>query len=243
SIFLSKTIEVVLSPPKAKNSVSYYLHIDKLRQSADYFSLLFTFQGREVTENKVTLSEPVDDPEAFKYFVQYIYCNDYVIPEGYEPYIALLHAMVYVLAERLQALKLRTLAMKKLREHLNGKGKEPTEKVIIKMIKAVYEGTCLYDSSYDGKKGTGSEEKEVTAEAETPDGENGASVAADALAGFDLGKSFHSRILLPLISIGVPDDDSDSASDIKPINPLRTIVARYAASKLDNLRKQPKFRS
>ncbi|RPA78426.1 hypothetical protein BJ508DRAFT_155624 [Ascobolus immersus RN42] len=229
SIFLSKTIEVVLSPPNAKAPVRYHLHIDKLRQSADYFALLFAFNGKETTDNKITLSENVDDPEAFKFFVQYVYCSDYLIPEAYEPYSALLHAMVYVLAERLQALKLRALATKKLGDYL-GKG-TPTDSIVIKMVRAVYEGTCLYTTSPikqgDEKDVNEEKDKSVRDETSAADGresDNEVVAVTDASETLDF------------------DEDPDSDSEIKPVNPLRTLVTRYAASKLDRLRNQPKFR-
>lgn len=134
-----------------------------------------------MTENKITLSDSFDDHQAFKYFVEFLYCGDYFIPKSYEPYSCLLHAMVYVLADRLLSPRLKSLAMSKLIDQLNSSSNGgPEEKVVIRMIATVYNGT--YSDSTDpttvALKDSGEEEKDANSALTSADGNS----ATDAIS-------------------------------------------------------------
>ena len=64
--------------------------------------LASSFIGKEAEENAVTLDSEVDHEDAFNMFVEFLYTSSYLPPEGYDIAAkAILHARVYVLAERL----------------------------------------------------------------------------------------------------------------------------------------------
>ena len=64
--------------------------------------LASSFIGKEMEENTVTMDSEVDHEDAFNMFVEFLYKSSYSPPEGYDISAkAILHARVYVLAERL----------------------------------------------------------------------------------------------------------------------------------------------
>lgn len=101
--------EVVVGPAKK----CYRLHKTLLAQRSPYFAALLSFAGKEGAKNRVVLEEEVDTDDAFRMFVEFIYMDDYTPPSDKTDDIDLIHANVYVLAERFCMGDLKSLALGK----------------------------------------------------------------------------------------------------------------------------------
>jgi BTB/POZ domain len=113
SQFTSPTLCVIVGPKKRE----YYLHKEALISKSPYFSTLLSspLAGVEVTSGVVTLDSEVDSDAAFQMFVEYLYHSDYNPPrEAGRDSRCLLHAAVYVLAERLCMENLKSLALQRM---------------------------------------------------------------------------------------------------------------------------------
>ncbi|RPA72409.1 hypothetical protein BJ508DRAFT_381584 [Ascobolus immersus RN42] len=230
SVFLSNTIEVMVKDPSSDNITTYHLHIERLRAESEYFAGLIRFCGREVVENVVRLTDTIVDGQSnvFKLFVEFLYCNDYAIPALLKQYEPVLHTMTYILADRLLAPKLKTLAIQKLTNFLSAQDTCLDVLVVIKMIVVVYNNT--FEKTYDTTaQNTQRIRKSVPA-----------AVQPQQPAPHPTKKRKHDGKKVPdFMDLGAEFDDVPT--EIKNPDPLRTLVSRYAASNLPVLKKEPKF--
>lgn len=102
------------------------LHKVLLSARSQYFATLLSFPGKEGTEGRVTLEEEVDTDEAFRMFIEFAYLDDYVPPETPVDKLGLVHAQVYVLAERLCMNDLKALSLNKAVNVLSALVRKPS---------------------------------------------------------------------------------------------------------------------
>ncbi|RPA78435.1 hypothetical protein BJ508DRAFT_155700 [Ascobolus immersus RN42] len=152
--FASETIKLILGDKTdtSKQQV-YYLHINKLRSTSEYFARLFDFKGSEVTQKEICLDEDFDHLKlAFDAFVEYMYTGTYagcgvVPPPQYfgadiaKPDTAELDASVIVLAERLVVHDLKEKALSSLGLKLSEQRPVRDVNNICDIITMVYGGT------------------------------------------------------------------------------------------------------
>ena len=81
--------------------------------------LASSFISKEVADNTVIMDSPVDCEDAFNMFVEFAYMSEYIAPEVYNlTQRCILHAKVYVLAERLCMNDLKDMALAKMKGSL-----------------------------------------------------------------------------------------------------------------------------
>ncbi|KAF3937901.1 hypothetical protein ABW19_dt0209163 [Dactylella cylindrospora] len=113
--------------------------------------------GMKETDNKtVTLDADTDSAGAFEMFLQYSYIGDYFYDEDLEPHVLVMHAQVYILADRLGALPLKELALKKAtRQCCNfsvnlDEMKDKPDDILIALLEAI---NWIYGNTIDGNTG------------------------------------------------------------------------------------------
>jgi hypothetical protein len=138
SQFISPTFCIRVGPAKTE----YHLHKEILISKSLYFKNLLssTFKGVEEASGVLTLDSHVDTDDAFQMFVEYIYLSDYDPPSPDRDGKCLLHARVYVLAERLCMEDLKSLALKRIGSELLVLPRIGT-KTVVRMVKVVYDNT------------------------------------------------------------------------------------------------------
>lgn len=99
----------------------------------------------------MSLNTAVDTAGAFEMVVKYIYLADYEVSRDRDKeYKSLLHARVYVLAERLLMEDLKELVLEKLIQEMGSHrdtGKYLDSQHVVKLVKIVYEGTPCADTA------------------------------------------------------------------------------------------------
>ncbi|CCX34545.1 hypothetical protein FPQ18DRAFT_346012 [Pyronema domesticum] len=146
SKFTSRTFELLIGP----NNKAFYVHKDVLEKKCPYFKTLFgtKMQTRELAENSVTLDSAVDSVSAWALCIEFMYLGDYNIGT----HQTLVHAQVYVLAQKLCMEDLKKVALKKMAEYFN-KSRQSTVKItdyyvdnwVVKIVQIVYDGTMDYE--------------------------------------------------------------------------------------------------
>jgi hypothetical protein len=132
------------------NKKAFYVHKDVLEKKCPYFKTLFgtKMQTRELAENSVTLDSAVDSVSAWALCIEFMYLGDYNIGT----HQTLVHAQVYVLAQKLCMEDLKKVALKKMAEYFN-KSRQSTVKItdyyvdnwVVKIVQIVYDGTMDYE--------------------------------------------------------------------------------------------------
>lgn len=149
----------------------------------------------------MTLSEPADHPIAFDHFVQYLYTDNYYIDDVYEPAACIIHAMTYLLADRLIVEGLKALAWSKLTELLGDKTREIHVEVLLELIDVAYSVTYPGGGSEPGASELGQQAEGIKGEAQASNniGENAITKALKALG---RGKHlFHNLRVALLMSV------------------------------------------
>ncbi|KAK6334468.1 hypothetical protein TWF730_003682 [Orbilia blumenaviensis] len=118
-------------------------------ECSDYFRRLVASEMREGLEGTVKLESEVDTPAAFDKFVQYCYFQEYLCGESWDNSLVQ-HAGVYVLAERLGCLGLKSLALRKATQACRVSDSTKS-KIFISSIPAVAE--IIYENTYDDSGG------------------------------------------------------------------------------------------
>ncbi|RPA71858.1 hypothetical protein BJ508DRAFT_315247 [Ascobolus immersus RN42] len=146
------TIKVILSQTEKREDnvpapITYNLHTAYLAKVSQYFAALLKFPGKKNETGEVRLGEACDHPVPFGYFIQFLYAEDYDVRKEHEPLDVVVHAMVYILADRLIVEDLKKLAFAKLKVILQSNSgsssswKAISEMQILALLQAVYEGT------------------------------------------------------------------------------------------------------
>jgi hypothetical protein len=114
---------------------------------------LLSFRGIETTKDKVTLSDI--SVRAFKVFITYVYTNVYSIPDLSYDESFVLHAEVYILADRMCMTDLRTVAFNRVKENVVKGGLNVQH--VSRVVEYVYDNTPDRDLDVPGvKEETGS---------------------------------------------------------------------------------------
>jgi hypothetical protein len=117
SQFTSPTFRVCVGPTRKE----YYLHKNVLTARCPYFKKMLAslFVCKEVDQNTVVLDSAVDHEDAFNMFVEFLYMASYIPPEELDLAArCILHARVYVLAERLCMNDLKEMAFAQMKASL-----------------------------------------------------------------------------------------------------------------------------
>ncbi|KAK6341431.1 hypothetical protein TWF696_008506 [Orbilia brochopaga] len=137
----------------------YNVHIDALCASSTYFRCLISSGLKEVKEQLVHLNSEVDDAVAFEAFIQFCYFSGYWAKESLNRHHGTLHfhAKVYVLAERLGCVELKTMALDKatdLCSDLTNVANEKLQKCLEKSLCLFGETVrIVYANTYDPHAG------------------------------------------------------------------------------------------
>ncbi|KAF8242818.1 hypothetical protein K440DRAFT_638247 [Wilcoxina mikolae CBS 423.85] len=191
----------------------FNLHKKVLQHKCPYFATLFgtRIPTREIAENSVTLDSPVDTEDAWRMCIQFLYLGSYTVDVDRKWTECVVNAGVYVLAQKLCMEDMKEVALGKMAGSLVG----------------IYDGSepsgeevaqlveVVYGGTGDQEEGD--EMTERCVEEETQKGDEGSTG--------ERGKSRveqHSKVNLP------PD-------------PMRTLIALYAASRVSTLRKDKQF--
>ncbi|RPA80357.1 hypothetical protein BJ508DRAFT_307559 [Ascobolus immersus RN42] len=202
------TITVVLVHKSSEEEVEkYVLHKGLLIATSEYFRALFNFDGKETQDSMVTLGEPTDHPIPFSCYVQFVYTGDYIHKPHHKNGLAMVHVMVYLLADRLIADSLKELALEKLKGVLVSPKNRPAGMILLGLIDLVYRSTERFIQG----SGAMSVDGEASDASAAPQQEN-------ELAEF---------------GIHLPASEENEIQN----HPLRNLVAHYAASKLTELGK------
>lgn len=96
------------------NPQRFDIHKDVLLKH-DFFKKLLSFQGKEADTNVITLDDMCDLPMTFSFFVEYLYQGDYTVGDDLNENLkCLVHARVYILAERLYIKDLKDIALSRM---------------------------------------------------------------------------------------------------------------------------------
>ncbi|KAK6358160.1 hypothetical protein TWF730_007513 [Orbilia blumenaviensis] len=99
---------VVVGPEKKE----FRIHTKALCAASIYFNNIINSGMIESRDKTVTLGDGID-PDTFALFAQYCYMQDYVYDDKDHLEPLYLHARVYILAERLQCMGLKTASLQK----------------------------------------------------------------------------------------------------------------------------------
>ncbi|KAF8535971.1 hypothetical protein BDD12DRAFT_808168 [Trichophaea hybrida] len=214
----------------------YYLHRDLLTRRCSYFKSLHAFGGTETSSNSAHLDTAVDTVQAFDMFVEFIYQDTYTAPEYLtNPWKALVHGEVYVLAERLMMADLKSLSLRYMAQTLaNAYGTKTSELYysrgrawrnettpvmdtggILQLLHTVYSHTSKQDSPDDVPDQSKMKEKDSVGES----------------SGVEETSDEKSR----------GSSSTGSTAQLLPKDPMRHLLARYCASNLTALRGMPEF--
>ncbi|RPA78836.1 hypothetical protein BJ508DRAFT_348975 [Ascobolus immersus RN42] len=128
--------------PETDVLATYTTHVSALTEQSEYFAMLMSFKGQEVTDNRVDielqeLDCPFYDMDGWKYailafrcFLDFTYSGTFNVTDhlGSGPnkdkeewnHVFLLNTAVYLLADRLLAKKLKLLAISRMADNLRG---------------------------------------------------------------------------------------------------------------------------
>ncbi|KAF3112881.1 hypothetical protein TWF569_000544 [Orbilia oligospora] len=103
-----------------ENKRKYRVHLDAFRGASPFFERETLQKSKDSHIQNITLTEKVDDPEAFEMFIQFAYIKNYIVPNKRALDQLFIHAKVYVLAERLECTDLKALAVKRATRYCLG---------------------------------------------------------------------------------------------------------------------------
>ncbi|KAF3157652.1 hypothetical protein TWF569_000217 [Orbilia oligospora] len=147
-LFDSDTLTVIVGDEQRK----FNIHLGAVCSVSTYFKKLISSNMKEAQEKVLTLNDEVDDADAFDMFVQYCYLKSYIVDEELYLDSLYLHARVYVLAERLGCIDLKTLALKRATELCYGSRNEnlKTGEILRNLTQKIL---TVYTHTYDSNMG------------------------------------------------------------------------------------------
>lgn len=206
---------------------AYHLHTDVLEEHSPFFRARANFRAANSSEepSHVVLRH-ITTCDTFDMVVEYLYTLVYTIPEqlGVEE-TCLLHIRIYHLANYLMMDDLRRLALAQTKTTLKGDDWGPlrhdwTSRAIVDLLRLVYDDTMQVQtnasSAYDDGLQTTTTEAEQSQYGSNEENREG------------------------LLSTSEAREESDTVSC--PLQEMRTLVARFTASRLDGLRHDPEFK-
>ncbi|KAK6495087.1 hypothetical protein TWF481_003115 [Arthrobotrys musiformis] len=220
-----------------EEAMQFNIHESALGSSG-YFVKLMASNWIETQERKVYLTSEVDTPEAFAAFVQHCYLGDYFCDESRADCLRQ-HAAVYVLADRLMAFNLKTIAyakaMKLCTSALEG-GPKPDE-ILLAIPAAV---AIIYENTYDNSTNRFPWEPEASAEnppesKENIVGESNELPESDAAEVHRIGK------LGPKRKSSQVEIMKQFGLRGQQIDDFRVLLASFASMYLSELREQEEF--
>ncbi|KAH0559002.1 hypothetical protein GP486_004383 [Trichoglossum hirsutum] len=231
--FTSPTLCISVGPAKTK----YYLNRETIISKSPYFKSLLSFNGTEATSGAVTLDSAADTDDAFQMLVEYIYLSDYSPPKLGRDRKCLLHAGVYVLAERLCMEDLKSLALEKMASELaraytrvviektsgwespirRTSGKQLESETVVRLVEFTYENT---PSPYT-ELGYDRDSVRSVCSTHTGDGPSQEAPSKES-AERDIPMLNHTEV--------------DEALKPKRHDKMRVLIARYVASILSHVR-------
>ncbi|RPA80344.1 hypothetical protein BJ508DRAFT_327450 [Ascobolus immersus RN42] len=210
------TMTVILAGPSTGATVATYaLHKGLLSRASEYFKALLRFPGTEMETGTVTLSERVDHPVAFACFVQYLYTDTYTVSESYTNCASIVHAMVYLLANRLLSPALMSCSFQRLKHVLADPETSPEDLVFVGLVDVIYRGTAS-SRSVNAEDGT----------------------ATNIRAGDNLAEADGIRRKLAELHIELPAVAEEESDEIT----LRVLVAKHATTRLRSVQTLPEWK-
>lgn len=230
---------------------SFNIHEAFLTQSSPYFSTLLSVPGFTESESRhVTLSSPVDSPEAFEVLIEFMHSFDHEYTTfNKNSYWGILHTKVFLMAGRLCMEKAQRLALRKLSVGMvdsyrgGGRLRWGIEDVV-QIVDLTYANTGPEEEEADADEvfhevQVGSEKEEAENGAAAAGATNGSVTAVSAWGTNGSGPVKNSKLAL------VPD-----ATVVKPVKAspdiyarLRRLVAQFCASEVENFKLHSAFKA
>ncbi|KAK6543654.1 hypothetical protein TWF694_000394 [Orbilia ellipsospora] len=135
---------------------TYYAHKEAIGSASAVLKRQVNSEMKEGTSKTIKLEDFADDPLAFGLFLQYSYFGGYGYDEDLKEDALVVHASVYVLSEKIEALGLKEVAFKKATA-LCASSKDPSrpEFGLVKVLQfALPEAVgIIYNGTYDSNTG------------------------------------------------------------------------------------------
>ncbi|KAK6341432.1 hypothetical protein TWF696_008507 [Orbilia brochopaga] len=152
----TKFFETDIFTVKVGNDKTYHIHKDALSSASPVLKKEVEGTMREAQTKLIILDDTTDDSFAFSLFVQFCYLGGYTYDEVDNSDALRVHASVYVLAEKLEALALKALALSKATATIcassedRGGGIESTKVSQLILLETV---SIIYGGTYDANTG------------------------------------------------------------------------------------------
>ncbi|KAF3925656.1 hypothetical protein ABW21_db0208414 [Orbilia brochopaga] len=136
----------------------FNVHIEKICAASTYFRDLLsssTADGAiEKPKETVILNDAVDNVNAFEMFLQFCYLNTYLDNKIDKAHLLLLHARVYVLAEKLKCSPLKKLALRKATDWYRGYSMHTDGDILSQILPDVLDAiSAVYTHTVDTNSG------------------------------------------------------------------------------------------
>ncbi|KAF3908931.1 hypothetical protein ABW21_db0202300 [Orbilia brochopaga] len=139
---------------------TYYVHKDALSSASAVLKKQVNSEMKEGQTKTIILKDVTDRPVAFSLFVQFCYFGGYGYDDQNKEDALVVHASVYVLAEKLGALDLKTVALRKATALCANAGGSNSDESTDKKGASKVLQFCLpeavpviYDGTYDANSG------------------------------------------------------------------------------------------
>ncbi|RPA78455.1 hypothetical protein BJ508DRAFT_349339 [Ascobolus immersus RN42] len=247
-IFQSPVVSITIRHPSAgPKGITYRLHVDRLCEVSSFYAQRIRAY-RTTVYNETSLCHPV----AFKYFVQFLYCGDYILHDSLTSVACYIHTLVYFVADQLGAPALKEAAELKLVKCLETDTEDANlgNQAVVKMVEAVYEST----SESFGKTASGyhGETEVLNTPASSIDGVDEDESDTDMTVQDEEGAGENNMQLVKskgelentLICLGIDETNVVSETcESLAIHPMRERVSRYVVYRMEDLNKRADFRA
>jgi len=131
---------------------TYYGHKEAISDASAVLKKQVNSKMKEATSKTIKLGGLTDDPLAFGLFLQYSYFGSYGYDENVKEDALAVHAAVYVLSEKIEALALKELALKKaIALCVSSMSSDQTKSGLVKVLQFTLPDTVsiIYNGTYD----------------------------------------------------------------------------------------------
>ncbi|KAJ9654150.1 hypothetical protein H2198_006769 [Neophaeococcomyces mojaviensis] len=226
--FHSETVCILVG----RESAPYYLHSEVLEQRSPYFAKRAAFLAKAQSKDseKVHLGD-VARCEVFDLLVEYLYKDEYTAPSELSTVKKCeMHVQLYRLAEYLMVDDLKDTALDKLTTLLKENthaiyGRALNSQEILRLLTIAYEDNIVEQCS--------------TPSVEEEDGEEQHDDGTLSKMATDI--SDNRDIAVPTIPTQAFEEQPGAEAQFTQPDPLRRLIARYAAVQLEYLQNEPAF--
>ncbi|KAF3937691.1 hypothetical protein ABW19_dt0201844 [Dactylella cylindrospora] len=145
----SRSFETDIITLKIGDEKTYYVHKEALTSASAVLKKQLDSEMKEATSKEIVIKDSPGGGFAFNAFLQFCYFGGYGYDEQGKEDALLVHANVYALAERMEALKLKSLALRKATRLCSSASDKSTG--LRKVLQFVLPDTIpvIYGNTYD----------------------------------------------------------------------------------------------